>query len=265
MSGLGRRSHYRKHLTDSVMNDLPEPDPSNGERLAKIVGTRGSNQFEIIVANDCKSSVVVDSTTLNDDDTSISASVSVTSLIAEPESKGSRNDGSGSSESVKRTPRLAILPTKFRKLVWLKRNDYVIVTCADDVEDEGECEDDGIIRYMVKHILYKDQVKHLRREGMWPTNDPLFTDSNSSVSISTVSAADTDPPKAINRIDDIDDHISGNENDDGEENNQTVEDDGIVYPDDGIDDDNDDYFVNSNRMARLAVDDDSSCSSSDEY
>lgn len=33
-------------------------------------------------------------------------------------------------------PQLALLPTKFRKLVWLKRNDFVIVQTADDTAME---------------------------------------------------------------------------------------------------------------------------------
>ena len=80
MAGLGRRTHYRKHLTDSVLYDLPEP--KEDERIAKVVATRGGNQFDIILAS----------------------------------TEGGGNNPSG----------LAILPTKFHKLVWVKRNDYVI-------------------------------------------------------------------------------------------------------------------------------------------
>lgn len=27
---------------------------------------------------------------------------------------------------------------------------------------------------MIQHILYKDQIQYLRKEGNWPTNDPEF-------------------------------------------------------------------------------------------
>jgi hypothetical protein len=75
MAGLGRRTHYRKHLTDAVLNDLPEPKEHG--RIAKVVATRGGNQFDILL-----------STTV---------------------------------EKV-RSPQLALfLPTKFHKLVWVKR------------------------------------------------------------------------------------------------------------------------------------------------
>jgi len=45
MAGSGRRSHYRKHLTDAVLHDLPEPDETIGQRIARIVGSRGYDKF----------------------------------------------------------------------------------------------------------------------------------------------------------------------------------------------------------------------------
>lgn len=234
MAGLGRRSHYRKHLTDSVLNDYPEPDSSEGERLARVVGTRGSNQFEIILSLADPSSFPSSSS---------SAAVQSTSTAIGGESK--------------RLPKLAILPTKFRKLVWVKRNDFVIVRCGDDEEDEratdgdgdagdkyvgstdnddeedndndnpststgeggGEREEEvveccassrlpqrtstmngngadayvsssasagpdesmGGIRYEISRILYKDQIKHLKRKGLWPSKDPYFKEDGVSV------------------------------------------------------------------------------------
>mmetsp|Transcript_16433 Transcript_16433/g.31136 ORF Transcript_16433/g.31136 Transcript_16433/m.31136 type:complete len:269 (-) Transcript_16433:79-885(-) len=145
MSGLGRRSHYRKHLTDSVLNDFPEPNPPY-ERIAKVIGTRGSNQFELVV---------------------------------DP-----RDD------ILDETPQLAILPTKFRKLVWLKRNDYVICAVAQEDEAAGDAgsstthrgkNHEGGIRYMIEHILYKDQVKHLKEKGLWPKHE-FFWDEKNNIS-----------------------------------------------------------------------------------
>lgn len=54
---------------------------------------------------------------------------------------------------------LASMPTKFRKSVWIKRNDYVIV----EPIEEGDKVKAEIVR-----ILYKDQVKHIKKEGLWP-------------------------------------------------------------------------------------------------
>ena len=191
MAGLGRRTHYRKHLTDSVLLDLPEPNPPHS-RVAKIVATRGSNQFDVKLAN-----------------------------------------SNGQQE-------LAILPTKFRKLVWLKRNDYVIVETADDESDSDQVTTQknlGGIRCIISHILYQDQVRHLINKGLWPTDDPDFV------------------------VDDRKTNESTNNQPDASE-------DGIVYDETYLnDEDNSDpddsandplLFVNTNRLARMTVQDSSS-------
>jgi len=217
MAGLGRRTHYRKHLTDSVLYDLPEP--KEDERIAKVTATRGGNQFDII--------------------------------LAAPSNSNTDNPKG-----------LAILPTKFHKLVWVKRNDYVIVqTGIDQNQDGGDGNDDDEkegggnedqaaktvetssgddpnesgIRFIITHILYKDQVKHLVSKGLWPTHDLEFSDSANDGS-----AIDTN-----------------NSNDDGivynaDEND--YDDDGIVYNDYDMEND-DDLFVNTNRIARLEIQD----------
>lgn len=185
-----RRTHYRKHLTDAVLHDLPEP--KDNEKIARVVSTRGGNHFDICVANDD-------------------------------------------------TVYLAILPTKFHKLVWVKRGDYVLVEVGEDDEAAQETSgtsknkaanhDDGGIRHMISHILYKDQVKHLKVNGLWPESDPEFSNG-----------ADT-----------------------REDDNENIENaDGIVYQDydGGMDDD---LVVNTNRVARLEIQNSSSeAESSDE-
>ena len=237
MAGLGRRTHYRKHLTDSVLYDLPEP--KEYERIAKVVATRGGNQFDIILAN------ATTTTTTSD---------------------------------VSNKSGLAILPTKFHKLVWVKRNDYVIVRTGinskqddddndddekqdenNDVKEEENQEDSTLkasitndasanetgIRFIITHILYKDQVKHLVSKGFWPENDPEFPQSGN------VHIPDTDDKKA-----DDDGIVYNTEYDDC--------DDGIVYTEYDMDND-DDLFVNTNRIARLEIQDsDSEEESSDE-
>ena len=189
MAGLGRRTHYRKHLTDSVLHDLPEP--KEDERIAKVVSTRGLNQFDILVA--------------------------------------------GGDDAKDRKPQLAILPTKFHKLVWVKRNDYVIVQTGNDDAANGKDDDRGI-RYIISHILYKDQVKHLKSKDLWPTDDTEFLGDADGTS------DEDDAPKE--------------------------EDDGIVYGNDYYDTDgeanDDDLFVNTNRLARMEIQDSSDSDSSDE-
>lgn len=73
---------------------------------------------------------------------------------------------------------IAVMPQKFRKLIWVKRGDYVIVSGAQ--EDEGASDEvenggnnSGLIRYRVKHILYKDQIRHIKSVNLWPN---IFND-----------------------------------------------------------------------------------------
>jgi probable RNA-binding protein EIF1AD len=171
MAGLGRRTHYRKHLTDAVLNDLPEP--GKDELIAKVVNTRGGNQFDLLIANDA-------------------------------------------------TPKLAILPTKFHKLVWVKRKDYVLVQTGTEDDQNDEL---GGVRYMISHILYKDQVKHLKMKGLWPEDDPEFAIGDGA------------------QEEEVDDQQEGA--------------DGIVFQDYDEDFD-DDLFVNTNRVAKIEIDQDSS-------
>ena len=65
------------------------------------------------------------------------------------------------------TEALAILPTKFRRLVWIKRGDFVIASQSKEgYETAGGSA--GRVTFMIEHILYPEQIKHLRTVGKWP-------------------------------------------------------------------------------------------------
>ncbi|GKY96976.1 hypothetical protein MPSEU_000656500 [Mayamaea pseudoterrestris] len=200
MAGLGRRTHYRKHLTDSVMNDLPIPQAD--ERIAKVVATRGGNQFDILL--------------------SLSA----------------QDDASA------RKSRLCILPTKFRKLVFIKRGDFVIVetSVGNDAAVEEEADKEGGVRCIVKHILYKDQIKHLKAKELWPIHDAEFNEETPAAALPGSSNDATQSPM------------------DSNERSESLNkvDHGIVYDAMYGDEDLDGELVlNTNRMADLLVQDSS--------
>jgi probable RNA-binding protein EIF1AD len=209
MSGIGRRTQYRKHLTDSVLFDSPEPQ--SNERIAKVVATRGSNQFDVRLAR--------------------------TNFDTPPDTDTS-NGGAGEGDSDGSDTVLAILPTKFRTLVWVKRNDFVIVRFADDRNemDYNDRNDSGGIRYMISHVLYKDQIHHLLDKNLWPIQDPEFASwsPKSKPSLTVLHGKDAN-------------------------------DDGIVYAPDnyssdenGITNNDELLFVNTNRVANLELHDTSS-------
>jgi probable RNA-binding protein EIF1AD len=55
---------------------------------------------------------------------------------------------------------LVSMPSKFRRNVWIKRGDFVIVSTIE--------EGDKVKAEIVK-ILYKDQVEYIKKEGKWPS------------------------------------------------------------------------------------------------
>ncbi|XP_019725380.1 putative RNA-binding protein EIF1AD [Hippocampus comes] len=54
---------------------------------------------------------------------------------------------------------LVSMPTKFRKNIWIKRGDYVIV----DPIEEGEK-----VKAEISSILYKDHIVYLQEHHLWP-------------------------------------------------------------------------------------------------
>lgn len=67
---------------------------------------------------------------------------------------------------------LTSMPTKFRKNIWIKRGDFLIV----DPIKEGDK-----VKAEINSILYKEHIKQLRNEGLWPASfsDPV-TESTES-------------------------------------------------------------------------------------
>ena len=251
MAGLGRRSHYRKHLTDAVLNDLPEPDETMGQRIARVVGTRGGNMFDIVVAPMSVSSQESSSSMKEQSDKEESADKIILDL---PPSLD---------DNANRTQLLAFLPTKFRKLVWIKRNDFIIVQCGEEesIEQSDQKDAGGSgFRYVITHILYKDQVKHIKLKGLWP-DDPYFADE-AAESEHNNKEQQSNVENVNDKVDvDGDDSNDNNNNEsDSNYNEASYEDgDGIVF-DDPLDDE---YMINTNRVARLTVDDSSSDGDSD--
>lgn len=55
---------------------------------------------------------------------------------------------------------LVSMPTKFRKNVWIKRGDFVFISPISEGDKvKGE----------ISSILYRDQIRYLKKEGVWPS------------------------------------------------------------------------------------------------
>lgn len=57
---------------------------------------------------------------------------------------------------------LCMTPTKFRKMVWIKKGQYLIISTSLDSKNTGK------IKGMIVHILQDHQIRHLKKEGLWP-------------------------------------------------------------------------------------------------
>lgn len=122
MSGSGRKSAYRKGVTERVLYGNPEP--KENEIIVRVTALRGTNLFEVVDTHGTKS--------------------------------------------------VTMLPTKFRKLIWVKRGDYLIVGEGDGGETTTATGKKGAVTSIVEHILYKDQIKDLKHKQLWPSG---FDDS----------------------------------------------------------------------------------------
>jgi len=146
---------------------------------------------------------------------------------------GSRGNNLHEVETSDGTKFLVSMPSKFRKSVWIKRGDFVIV---DPIEEGNK------VCAEIVHILYGKQIKYLKSEGLWPT---AFTEK--------ALTEDKQDAKEINS----NLHIHGNN---GINNDDDDDDD----KDDDDDDDDDDLFVNPNHQKTTCyVDSDSSEESED--
>ena len=61
---------------------------------------------------------------------------------------------------------LARLPNKFNKLIWVKKNDYLIVEKNDG---ESDASNSSKVKYAINNIINKGNIKKLTTRGLWPS------------------------------------------------------------------------------------------------
>lgn len=61
---------------------------------------------------------------------------------------------------------MCMMPTKYRKLIWVARGDFLIASeaAADVVTASGSS---GTVRFLVEHILREPQIGVLQIKGLW--------------------------------------------------------------------------------------------------
>jgi len=61
---------------------------------------------------------------------------------------------------------IAKLPKKFNKCIWIKKDDFVLVSGYD--EDLEISQENIKIRYEIVQVLNKENIKNMKAEGIWP-------------------------------------------------------------------------------------------------
>ena len=134
-----RRTPYRKNVEKDVLEALPEP--TAGQRIVRVVNSHGGNIFEVAFPPATPSS-----SSTNTDKTEASTTESNSSTP---------------------TTTLARLPTRFRKLIWVKRGTYLLCS-SSDTDYQTATGEKGRVTMNVDYVLFERQVKHLQKKNMWP-------------------------------------------------------------------------------------------------
>lgn len=173
MSGAGRKSQYRKGVENSFLYGLPVPEAN--EFIMQITDTRycTPSTLKLLKSHSFRGSNIFE--------------------VRSP---------SGVTE-------LTLLPKKFHKLIWVKRGEYVIV--LREVDEKVE-ETSSKVRSVIQHVLTREQIRHLERLNLWPTE---FESTKNSQRASYTSE-DLLPDLDENEVDEGDDEVDdGHETEDG--------------------------------------------------
>jgi len=122
---------------------------------------------------------------------------------------------------------LVSMPTKFRRNVWVKRGDFVIV---DPIKEGNKVQGE------IVYILYTKQIKYLKDEDLWPKG---FLDGAVVVETKTDS-------KVLKPLASLDDSVGNN---------------CLTDSEDASSDNDDDLFQNPNHRQVYTYDDDTSSDS----
>lgn len=164
----------RKHVMKEMQTDDFDP-PGPNQQIVRILGSRGNNLHEVESAEP----------------------------IANTDNKTDDNEADSSSDRF-----LVSMPTKFRKNVWVKRGDFVIV----EPIDEGDKVKAEIVR-----ILTPQHIKEFTKDGTWPQKFNTKTDNNARNELAGDSDDSDDLVRNTNRmhydVDTDEDDDSGDESD----------------------------------------------------
>lgn len=158
-------------MKEMQTDDFDPPGPN--QQIVRILGSRGNNLHEV--------------------------------ESAEPMQDNGNDAAAGDGAAEMNGDRFLVsMPTKFRKNVWVKRGDYVIV----EPIDEGDKVKAEIVR-----ILTPQHIKEFTKDGIWPEKFTTKSE-DSEIRVETADSSDDDDDDLFRNTNRSHQHI---ESDDDEE------------------------------------------------
>lgn len=154
-----RRTPYRKNVEKDVLEALPEP--AEGQHIVQVVQAHGSNIFEVAFPPPSLS------TPSRDDTTTTTMTTEATEATTTAEAKTTTATTTAAAAAAPANNTLARLPTRFRKLIWVKRGTYLLCS-SSDADYQTSNGKKGKVTMNVEYVLFERQVKHLQKRNMWP-------------------------------------------------------------------------------------------------
>ena len=205
-----RRTPYRKNVEKDVLEALPEPTES--QQIVQVVQSHGSNIFEVAFP---------------------------------PTAPSTNTEEEAEATTVKTT--LARLPTRFRKLIWVKRGTYLLCSSSDTDYQTAKGEK-GRVTMNVDYVLFERQVKHLQKNNMWPEGWASAFNGKTEYSREDMLRKETTEEGGIGEKEmEQDKETKGNGETKGNDGN-TNENKANDKNDDDEEEEDNDLFVNRNRM-----------------
>ncbi|XP_031629654.1 probable RNA-binding protein EIF1AD [Contarinia nasturtii] len=184
----------RKHVMKEIQADDFDP-PGPNQQIVRILGSRGNNLHEVESAEPIAG---------NGNESTDATATTAT------------NDGM---PDTSREQFLVSMPTKYRKNVWVKRGDFVIV----EPIDEGDKVKAEIVR-----ILTPQHIKEFTKDGIWPEKFTTKNNNETKNYYADDDSSDNDDElfKNTNRAHQYIDSEEEDESDDDEESEDGDESDG---------------------------------------
>jgi len=92
---------------------------------------------------------------------------------------------------------LCLIPNKFRKTVWIKRGNFVIVRETQSTTNNRK------LRTLVENVLFPEHIKELKKQNVWPV---VFSESSSDLDARDNVALGSESSSIMNEEEEVEDN-----------------------------------------------------------